>query len=430
MIGAPEEWRSLLLLCSAVFSEPSYALFARLTTAWVLCPGRHTLTRLYQVAEPSGQKAHDAYHRFFRAGAWSMRLIWKQVAHLLVTTFAPCGVIRLALDDTAFHKSGRKVDGAGWWRDAVRSTGTKVVHCFGLNIVVLTLQVQPPWGGEPLGLPVNIRLHRKGEVTLLDLAEDMVREFAGWFAGRDLELAADGFFASLAGRALPLVSMISRMRRDAAIYAPLPVVNRRRRGRPRKKGRRLPTPEEMAKSRSGWRQTTVTMRGKQKERLVLVRDVVWYVVCPGRAVRLVISRDPSGHEEDDFLFTTHLDASAESVVSSYADRWAIEDTFRNVKQFLGGEDPQCWKAQGPERAAAFSFLVYSAVWAWYIRTHGCRRSWNPLAWYPKKSTPSFADALAALRRVLWAERFFPTSEKRSLPPKMAAAIINILATAA
>lgn len=179
------------------------------------------------------------YHRFFREGAWNMRLIWKQVAHLLVKTFAPCGVIRLALDDTAFHKSGRKVDGAGWWRDAVRSTGTKVVHCFGLNIVVLTLQVQPPWGAEPLGLPVNIRLHRKGEATLLNLAEEMVREFAGWFAGRDLELTADGFFASLAGRSLPIVSMISRMRRDAAIYAPLPAVIRRPRGRPRKKGRRL-----------------------------------------------------------------------------------------------------------------------------------------------------------------------------------------------
>jgi len=36
------------------------------------------------------------------------------------------------------------VEGAGWWRDAVRSSATKVVHGFGLNIVLMTLAVNPP----------------------------------------------------------------------------------------------------------------------------------------------------------------------------------------------------------------------------------------------------------------------------------------------
>jgi hypothetical protein len=116
----------------------------RLAVGWVLCPGRHTLTRVYPLAEPQGQKAHDAYHRFFRR-------------------FHPRGVIPLTLDDTTFHKTGRKMDGAGWWRDAVRSTGQKVVHCFGLNLVVLCVRIDPPWGGEPLSLPINARLHRKGK---------------------------------------------------------------------------------------------------------------------------------------------------------------------------------------------------------------------------------------------------------------------------
>lgn len=49
-----------------------------------------------------------------------------------------------------------------------------------------------------------------------------------------------------------------------------------------------------------------------------------------------------------------------------------EDTFRNTKQLLGGEQPQTWKAQGPERAAALSFWTYSAVWLWYLACHGDR----------------------------------------------------------
>ena len=129
---------------------------------WALCPGRRSITRIYPLAEPAGKRAHDAYHRFFRAGAWCMAQLWRRLAVLLVEALYPTGLIPLAVDDTAFHKTGRKIQGDSWWRDAVRSTGGKVVHCFGLNLVVITLLVQPPWGGEPLGLPINLRLHRKG----------------------------------------------------------------------------------------------------------------------------------------------------------------------------------------------------------------------------------------------------------------------------
>jgi len=159
------------------------------------------------------------------------------------------------------------------------------------------------------------------------------------------------------------------------------------------------------------------MRGKPQVRLLLTFDVLWYAVSPKALVGLVISRDPEGHEEDDFLSSADLNATAESVVSDYAGRWAIEETFRNLKQYLGGEDPQCWKGAGPERAAVFSFWIYSVVWLWYLETQKTRRSWIPLPWYPQKTTPSFADALACLHRVLWRERLFVDSETTPLPRK-------------
>ena len=41
-------------------------------------------------------------------------------------------------------------------------------------------------------------------------------------------------------------------------------------------------------------------------------------------------------------------------IGRYAGRWSLEDTFRNMKQYLGGQEPQTWRAEGPERAAGFS----------------------------------------------------------------------------
>lgn len=82
------------------------------------------------------------------------------------------------LDDTVFRKTGRKIEDGGWYRDTVISTGQKVVHAFGLNLAVLTLRVNPLWGGEFLSLPVNMRLHRKGVRTPVELAEEAVRQTA------------------------------------------------------------------------------------------------------------------------------------------------------------------------------------------------------------------------------------------------------------
>jgi hypothetical protein len=385
---------------------------------------------MYGLVEPQQRRAHDAYHRFFRIGAWSMNQLWKMLSQMLVGRLYPSGAIPLDLDDTAFHKSGRRVEGAGWWRDAVRSTGQKVVHCFGLNLVVLTLRVRPPWGGEPLGLPVNMRLHRKGGKTLLELAHLMLQDMAEWFPGRAFALCADGFYAPLAPGLPPLFHLTSRMRRDAALYAPVPKKRKRGRGRPRKKGRRLPTPEQMAKTTKQWHRVSVTIRGKVTTRLVSTRDVLWYAVCPDQLVRLVICRDPDGVEPDDFFFTTDLQATAAQVIEQYAGRWSIEDTFRNVKQLLAGHTPQSWKHKGPERTAAFSLWLYSVVWLWYLQNQNPSQSWIRLPWYPNKHTPSFADALACLRRDLWRKRIFSGSGNSSLRTKNADSIINVLAYAA
>ena len=373
----------LLGLTRTVFTAPSYAIFTDLVAGWVLTPGRRTITRMLTVGDPDAARAHDAYHRFVRAGAWSTTVLWRVLAVHAVDLFAGTGVVILDADDTVYKKTGRSVEGAGVFRDAVRSTRNKVVYAWGLNLVVVTLRVQPPWGGCPLGLPVNVRVHRKGGPTTVALAAQMIAEIAGWLPGRFLHLHADGAYATLVGADLPRTVVTSRLRRDAALYEPAPPRTGRR-GRPRTKGDRLPKPPQLAQAATGWVDADIDERGRTTARRLWHRDVLWYEVSPRRLVRLVVVRDPTGIQPDDFFVTSDLSATSAQVAAGYAGRWSIEVTNRDVKQDLRGEDPQSWKGDGPARAAALSLWLHTAVWYWYLSTHAHTTTWQPRPWYTHK----------------------------------------------
>lgn len=424
-------WEALVGEMRDVFSRRSFGIFSTVVSGWVLAPGRRTVTAMIGLGDPEGRRAHDAYHRFFREGRWSMEALWKVLAVCVVGRLCPLGVVVLDLDDTLYKKSGRQVEGAGSFRDAVRSTRAKVVYATGLNLVVVTLRVSPPWAGTPIGLPIGARLHRKGGPTTIDLATEMLQALADWLPERSFALAADGAYATLCGKGLARMSVTSRMRRDAALYEPAPPRSGKR-GRPRTKGERLATPPQLAATvaKKDWTTVTLDWRGQEVQALVWSRPVLWYRVDKHNLVLLVVVRDPEGHQHDDYFVCTDLDAAPAWVASHYAGRWSIEVCFRDAKQNLGGENPQCWRAQGPERAAALSLWLMTAIWAWYIPTFGTTTTWVRRPWYPRKATPSFLDALAALRRVLWRDRITAVSASPGESPEILEAMIEALAMAA
>lgn len=145
--------------------------------------------------------------------------------------------------------------------------------------------------------------------------------------------------------------------------------------------------------------------------------MLWYRACPRRLVRLVVVRDPAGVQPDDFFVTSAPDADPATVATGYAGRWSIEVTNRDAKQALGGEDPQPWKGEGPARAAALSLWLHTATWCWYLTTHSDTPTWRTRPWYRHKHTASFADALTALRRILWQQRITAMSATLALRAK-------------
>lgn len=360
---------------------------------------------------------HDAYHHFFQHAHWDPDLLFDLVLRVLVRTCCPTGRLTLDLDDTLHHKTGRKVAGAGWHRDAVRSTATQTVTAWGLNVIVLTLRVTPPWGGMSLGLPVRVRLHLKGTTeTYFALAEEMLRSVATVVPGCRLRVCADGFYAALAARLPRAIAFTSRLRRDAALYDELGYRPAGTRGRKPTKGPRLPALPALAADAADlglFSRTTATRHQHAVDRLVSARRVIWAKVT----VLLIIVRDPAGQEDDAFFLTTDLDACALTLPDHYGGRWSIELTFRDVKQLLGGQEPQCWTDDGPARAAAFGYWLYTLVWTVFLQATPAehRQACRPSPWYPQKATPSFADALAHLRRALWHRRISAGAGPDSAP---------------
>lgn len=395
-------WTDIIQHFLPVFTAPTGQIFLQLVTGWVICTARRTISGILPFADPLGIKSHDAFHRFFPTTRWTLSQLWKILAILLVKIFYPKGTIPLDTDDTLFYRAGRQVDGASTWRDPIRST-FNVVFARGLNMVVLTLRISPPWGGEPIGLPVNMRLRRKDGPSHIDLVVSMLTEMTQWLPERRFSCHCDGFYTALIERRPPEVHITSRMRKDAIIYDLPPKLDKPRRGRRRVRGDRLPPPAQLAASITDWKAVKTVERGKKRKRLVWSKIVIWYHVSL-KPVRLVISRDPAGKEKDDFLVTTDIELSERRVIGGFAGRWSIEDTFRNSKQLLGVQQPQTFKRCGPERAAGVGLWLYSVVWLWYLRRRSCWFRLPRMPWYRAKSRPSFADALAALRRELWQQR--------------------------
>jgi hypothetical protein len=123
---APTSWLTFLDQFSGCFTAPGRLIFDQLVTAWMLCPARRTLTRLWSVIPPALRHGYGAYARFVREGRWEMDELWRHLAIHLVRHWMAGEQVVLLLDDTLVNKSGRKIDGAGLFHDLV--TSTAVAH--------------------------------------------------------------------------------------------------------------------------------------------------------------------------------------------------------------------------------------------------------------------------------------------------------------
>ena len=410
---------------------PNAPSFVTLVLGWVLCHGRRTLSAVIRAAGPFAPKSHDAYQNFFSKSKWKMDALWHALFRLLVAAFRVGATpIGLAGDDTLAKYRGPKIWGAGLYRDAVRSSRRHPAYAWGLNWVVLAMVVQVRLFHREhlIALPILARLNakepheghrssknRKGrgarhKKTTVTLMADLIRTVAGWMPDAHFLFCGDGAYACLAGGLPPNVQLVSRMRCDAALYAPAP--KRRKKGQhgptPRK-GKRLPTPQRRAQRlrKTSWRTVQLVLYGETVERLVYDFTALWYDVRPDHPVRIVCVRDPKGKLDDEFFFATDLNMAVEDILQCYAGRWSIEVVFRECKQHLGMNDPQARTQNAVLRMTPFCLWLNALIKYWFLRQSPQRQeaAIHTDPWYPHKSTISFQDMLTALRAHFWTSLF-------------------------
>ncbi|GAG39033.1 unnamed protein product, partial [marine sediment metagenome] len=71
-INTISTWTDIIQYFFPIFTVPTTEIFLNLITGWILCTAKHTITGILPFADPTGQKAHDAYHRFFPDASWAM----------------------------------------------------------------------------------------------------------------------------------------------------------------------------------------------------------------------------------------------------------------------------------------------------------------------------------------------------------------------
>jgi len=439
----------LLASFGECFTRPGFDNFATLVTGWILCPGRHTISRVLQAFAGSGRsrsKHHSTYYRFLSRGAWTADSLGRVLLRLLLDSLPK--EIEAQVDDTLCKKGGPHFFGAGMHHDASGSTygrgtraGRLVRFAFGHNWVVVSVWLPCPWRpGRGFAVPLLLRLYRSRKLCpqqeqrkRTELAAEMVRLLLSWLPeGRRLHLTGDGAYAcKTLVRDLPENAVFTGpMVMDAALYKqPKP---QRGRGRPRRVGQRLLSPQKRAAQKNArWDKIIVMLYGKKVSLRTQSWTCLWYTVAGTRLVRVVLTKDPKGHAQTRAYFCTDPGRTAVEILTAYAHRWTLEVAFHDGKQAMGLEDPQngWWrrpagcssakKRPGPQpkgdrgkqavlHTVPLAFTAYAVVLIWYLRNGNPKgdvaRVRRCAPWYRHKQDPSFADMLAALRRAILAER--------------------------
>jgi len=137
-----------------------------LVTGAILCRGPHTVTGVLRTLGLAGEGTFCKYHRVLSRAGWSGLQGAKILFGLLVVLVAHQGhPVIVLVDETVERRKGGKIKAKGCYRDAVRSTQSKVVKCFGLKWICLTVLVPLPWSPRPWALPFLTLLARRRRRT-------------------------------------------------------------------------------------------------------------------------------------------------------------------------------------------------------------------------------------------------------------------------
>jgi hypothetical protein len=377
----------------------------------LLAGGRRTATAWFRAAGIADD-FRPAYHTIYAVG--------RRIDLLGLTAWStarPClaGARRLcfALDDTPTPRYGPWVEGAGIHHNpAPGPAGEKYVYGH-VWVTLAALAQHRAWGTYALPVQASLYVRRRDVPALppeagwtfrtkLELAADQLRWLKPWVAGQaeQLWVAADGGYAKkpfLRAARQQGFTVVSRLRKDAALWSlPDPV---------RRPGQRGPLPTygkqrlDLAKRAGqprGWEQVSCAQYGNRVTKTYKTFLATWRPA--GGVIRVVLVREDDGWVA---FFATDPEASVADILETAADRGALEQTFKDVKEVWGAGQQQLRNVHANVGAFNLNCWQYTTTeaWAWERPEEELvDRSRSP--WDAEPRRPSHQDKRKALQRQL------------------------------
>src|SRR5438477_7862521 len=368
----------------------------------LLAPAQRTVTAALRVVGASQLAQFHRYHRVLSQAHWSGRAVGRVLLRLLVDTFAPDGPLVFGLDETIERRRGAKIAAKGIYRDAVRSSRSQLVKTSGLRWICLMLLVPIPFAARTWALPVLTALAPSARYdaarghqhkTITDWARQLLLVVRRWWPDRAIVVVADSTYAALAFLAACRawdnpVTVVTRLRLDAALYEPAPPRPPGQRGRPRLKGARLPSLAAVAAdAATTWTAVTIAQWYGAGPRTVEVASAtaVWYHRgLPPAPIRWLLVRDPAGRFATQALLCTDLAAEPAQTLAWFVLRWQLVVTLEEVRRPLGVETQRQWADRAIRRATPALLGLFSLVTLWaHPRMGPTGEVVRQAAWYHK-----------------------------------------------
>jgi hypothetical protein len=432
MLSLPSAAEPLLMSLSVAFTRPTFQRVVPLIVGAILTMCRRTITGVLWTMRGVIVGHCSTYHRVFSRAAWSLWPLGKVLTAAILRLIPEEEPVLVPMDDTTAQHRGKKVYGKGCHHDAVRSSHSHIVWRWGHRWVVLAISVKLPFTWRRWALPVLVALYRPKELNQAEgrrhkpaplLARQLMAALIHWFPQRKFIFLGDGGYASHELGSFCLrhrrhATLVSRFHKDANLYCP-PPKNKGDKGRPRIKGPKLPTPEQTV-ARSRRIRATVGWYGGGDRRVELVSAAGhWYKAGQGLVpIRWVFTHDVQGTHRDDYFYTTDPNLPPAKIITWFTARWPIETTFQEVRAHLGFETTRQRVANSVLRMGPCLLGLYSLVTLIFVE-HTRHHSIRPRCtrWYTK-TQPTFSDAMATVRRLLWVETIFQTPSQKDVFQKL------------
>ena len=395
------------------FSTPTYHRFLVLLLGAMLTTGRQTITNILRTVRHHAKGHISSYHRVFSQRRWSSWELARMLLTFVLTYVVPTGPVLLAGDDTVAERPGPDVFGKGRHRDGVRSTHSSTAYRWGHKWVVVSVLVKFPFAVRPWALPVLVALYRSPEwarahgtrhKTPAHLVRLLLARLVRWFPARQFIFVGDTGYgtsetARLCRKHRRHLTLVSKFYRDAALYEPPLPRTHRTMGRPRVKGQKLASPQEMVAQTPQRTPLTVAWYGGDTRDIEVVTGTGhWYRIGEDLVeVCWVYVHDCTGTHRDEYLFTTDVTMPSQQIVECYTQRWSIETTFQECREYLKLESTKGYSQQTVLRFTPCLLGLYTAIVLLYLQLPKTSRTLRAVFWRGK-STVTFSDMMTCVRR--------------------------------